>query len=80
MTQSFVLPSVTGDLTVYCRSWTKDTLLNSVSQPTADACPSDVPYFESYAHYSIHEEMLKVCAIVVFTLQQICGYNLSSLL
>jgi len=43
-----------------CRLWAKDTLLNSASQPSAEERTSDVLYFESYAHYSIHEEMLKV--------------------
>jgi len=43
-----------------CRAWANDTLLNTASQPAAEACTSDALYFESYAHYSIHEEMLKV--------------------
>jgi len=34
--------------------------LSTASESVAEACPSDVLYFESYAHYSIHEEMLKV--------------------
>jgi len=34
--------------------------MNTSSQPAAEACSSDVLYFKSYAHYGIHEEMLKV--------------------
>jgi len=34
--------------------------MNTTSHPAAESCTSDVLYFESYAHYGIHEEMLKV--------------------
>jgi len=50
----------TAELIVHCRAWAKDTLLSTASESVAEAFPSDVLYFESYAHYSIHEEMLKV--------------------
>jgi len=45
-----------------CRLWAKETLLNTDSEPAiqSETGPSDALYFESYAHYSIHEEMLKV--------------------
>jgi len=46
------------------RQWANDTLLNSVSaspssSDTAHIESEDRQYFESYAHYGIHEEMLK---------------------
>ena len=46
-----------------CRAWAKDTLLTTATQPPDEASTSDVLYFESYAHYSIHEEMLKVTVL-----------------
>jgi protein arginine N-methyltransferase 3 len=45
------------------RSWASETLLTSATvKLPADECPcasEDRSYFESYGHYSIHEEMLK---------------------
>lgn len=52
------LQQALGDLDKM-RVWAKDILLSTASEPAAEPCSSDVLYFESYAHYSIHEEMLK---------------------
>ena len=46
-----------------CRAWANDTLLNTATQPATEASISGVLYFESDAHYSIHEEMLKVTVL-----------------